>query len=239
MKTPSVSAAPARRVATPAIKQNRRKLVLLSCLVAVAILLYMTLGVRFDNQRYMLYALQTRGIKVIVMILVSVCIGAASMVFQTAIHNTIVTPCLLGMNSLYSLIHTCIVFLFGSGSLIARNANLAFGLDLILMGVIATFIYGYMFKKTNYNVLYVLLIGTVLSSFFSNIQVTMTRVMDPNEYDTLLASLVASFSNIRTEIVVMAFVMMAMVLFFSAQRAAVAGRYHPRQRASHQPRRRL
>ncbi len=70
------------------------------------------------------------------------------------------------------------------------------------MGVTATLIYSYFFKKTKHNVLYVLLIGTVLTSLFSSIQTTLTRVMDPNEYDNLLNTLVASFSNINTEIII-------------------------------------
>ena len=43
---------------------------------------------------------------------------------------------------------------------------MAFAVDIVLMGVIATFIYYSIFKKTGGNVLYVLLIGTVLSTFF-------------------------------------------------------------------------
>ena len=62
--------------------------------------------------------------------------------------------------------------------------------------------------------LYVLLIGTVLTSFFSSMQSTMTRVMDPNEYDSLLATLVASFSNINSEIIVFSVVLLAGILFF-------------------------
>ena len=57
------------------------------------------------------------------------------------------------------------------------------------------------------------LIGTVLSSFFSSIQTTLTRVMDPNEYDNLLATLVASFSNINSEIIVFSIVILALVIF--------------------------
>ena len=58
-----------------------------------------------------------------------------------------------------------------------------------------------------------LLIGTVLSSFFSSVQSTLTRVMDPNEYDTLLSSLVASFSNINSEVIVFSVVVLALVAF--------------------------
>ena len=81
------------------------------------------------------------------------------------------------------------------------------------MGVVATVVYSYLFKKTRHNVLYVLLIGTVLSSFFSSIQTTLTRVMDPNEYDSLLSTLVASFSNINSEIILFSVVVLAVVIF--------------------------
>ena len=81
------------------------------------------------------------------------------------------------------------------------------------MGITATFIYSYLFKKTNHNVLYVLLIGTVLTSFFSSIQETLTRVMDPNEYDTLLSTLVASFNNINTEVIAFSVIILAVLIF--------------------------
>ena len=129
-------------------------------------------------------------------------IGAATIIFQSVINNTIVTPCLLGMNALYTLIHTSVVFVLGSGSILFTNDNLSFLVDLVLMGIIATVVYSWLFKMTGHNVLYVLLVGTVLTSFFSSIQSTLTRVMDPNEYDTLLTSLVASFSNVNSEIMI-------------------------------------
>ena len=116
------------------------------------------------------------------------------------------------MNSLYTLIHTAVVFVAGSGSILAVNANAAFAVDLVLMGLSATVIYGYLFRKTNYNVLYVLLIGTVLTSFFGSIQSTLTRIMDPNEYDSLLTTLVASFSNVNAEIIVFSLVVLALLI---------------------------
>lgn len=182
-------------------------------LVALAGAAYMLVGVNFENQKLFAYAMKIRTPKLIVMLITAFAIGGASIVFQSIINNTIVTPCLLGMNSLYTLIHTAIVFFVGSGSLLARNANAAFAADLLLMGVVATVVYSYLFKKTRHNVLYVLLIGTVLSSFFSSIQTTLTRVMDPNEYDSLLSTLVASFSNINSEIILFSVVVLAAVIF--------------------------
>lgn len=194
-------------------RSNRRKLLVLCALVLLAAVAYMTLDVKFGNDRLTAFALKLRAPKLAAMAVSAFAIGAASLVFQSIINNTIVTPCLLGMNSLYTLIHTAVVFVAGTGSWLALNANASFAVDLVIMGVTATFIYGYLFRLTNYNVLYVLLIGTVLSSFFSSIQSTLTRVMDPNEYDTLLSSLVASFSNINTEVIIFSIVVLAVVAF--------------------------
>ena len=198
---------------TAARRSNMRKLAALSALVFVAAVLYMVVDVNFANEKLMRYSMRIRAPKLFVMLITAFAIGGASIVFQSIINNTIVTPCLLGMNSLYTLIHTSVVFFLGSGSLFASNANVSFAVDLVLMGIVATVIYSYLFKKTKHNVLYVLLIGTVLTSFFSSMQSTMTRVMDPNEYDSLLATLVASFSNINTEIIVFSLVVLAAVIF--------------------------
>lgn len=192
---------------------NKTKLVIMAVLVLLCAAAYLFVSVKFDNPKLFRYAMKIRIPKLIVMLITAFAIGGASIVFQSIINNTIVTPCLLGMNSLYTLIHTVVYFFAGSASILAVNANAAFVVDVVLMGIIATFIYSYLFKKTKHNVLYVLLIGTVLSSFFSSIQTTLTRIMDPNEYDTLLATLVASFSNINSEIILLSVLLLAVLIF--------------------------
>ena len=195
-------------------RSNLTKIIILSVLALAAATAYMLTDVNFANEKLFLYAMKIRTPKLIVMILTAFAIGGASIVFQSVINNRIVTPCLLGMNSLYTLIHTAVVFFAGSSSILAANANLSFAADLIIMGVTATLIYSYFFKKTKLNVLYVLLIGTVLTSLFSSIQTTLTRVMDPNEYDNLLNTLVASFSNINTEIIIFSVIVLGVVIAF-------------------------
>lgn len=189
---------------------NKKKLLFLGLIAILAGVLYLSL---FMNMRYFNYFMSLRVPKLIVMLIVAFAIGGASIVFQSIINNTIVTPCLLGMNSLYTLIHTAMVFFLGSGSIIVMNSNLSFIVDLVLMGFIATFIYSYLFKKTKHNVLYVLLTGTIMTTFFSSIQSTLTRIMDPNEYDSLLSSLVASFNNINTSIILISVLLMGIVIY--------------------------
>lgn len=196
-----------------AVRANRRRLMLLAVLALLCAAGYLLVNTDPGNARLFAYSMKIRAPKLAAMALTAMSIGGASIVFQTIINNTIVTPCLLGMNSLYTLIHTAVVFFLGSSSIVASNANLAFGVDVILMGITATLLYGWIFRKTKHNVLYVLLVGTVLTSFFGSIQTTLTRVMDPNEYDALLSGLVASFSNINSEILLFSALLLAGVAF--------------------------
>ncbi|WP_302255236.1 iron chelate uptake ABC transporter family permease subunit, partial [Sutterella wadsworthensis] len=150
----------------------------------------------------------------IVLLTAGTAISAAAIIFQTIIRNNIVTPCLLGMNSLYLLIHTGVVFFLGSGSEFATNPVYAFAVDIIVMGTAASFIYYSIFQKTGGNVLYVLLIGTVLTTFFSSMQNSLTRIMDPNEYDALLNSLVASFTNVNAACIIPGIVLLALLAWW-------------------------
>lgn len=182
--------------------------------IALAVLTLLTLGFAlayqfsFVNPKFFDYAMGIRAPKLAAMMTAAFAIASASLVFQTIIRNTIVTPCLLGMNSLYVLIHTAVVFFLGSGSDFAADPVLSFAVDLGVMSVAACLIYGLLFEKTGGNVLYILLIGTVLSTFFSSAQSSLTRIMDPNEYDVLLNSLTANFSNVNAAVLIPAVLML-------------------------------
>ncbi len=173
----------------------------------------MLVNVNFSNPKLLAYAMKIRTPKLIVMLITAFAIGGASIVFQSIINNTIVTPLPAGDEfPLYPhpysggvLSWICqrgglqrqSVLCSGCGAHgYRRHSNLQ--LDL---------------QKTKHNVLYVLLVGTVLTSFFGSIQTTLTRVMDPNEYDSLLNTLVASFSNINSEIIVFSLILLASVIF--------------------------
>ena len=198
----------------PARKANVRKLIILTLIVISACAAFLLINAYPEKPKLFRYILSLRIPALAVMMIAAFSIGCASLVFQSIIHNRIVTPCLLGMNAMYTLVHTAVVFVVGSGSVLATNANLSFALDLLVMAVSATFVYSYMFQKTGSNVLYVLLIGTVLSSFFGSIQSTMIRVMDPNEYDALLTTLVADFNNVNAEIIVFSLLILTALAVF-------------------------
>ena len=191
-----------------------KKIIILTALVMGVCTAYLFINSHPENPKLFRYILSLRIPTLVVMMIAAFSIGSASLIFQSIINNRIVTPCLLGMNAMYTLVHTAVVFMVGSGSIFATNSNLSFAVDLIVMSVVATFVYSFMFEKTGNNVLYVLLIGTVLSSFFGSIQSTMIRVMDPNEYDALLTTLVADFNNVNVEVIYFSLILLIAITIF-------------------------
>ncbi len=204
-------------ITNPATKPSKKRKPFTSAqkmaiLITICVVFALTYQFVFVDMAFFDYAMHIRTPKLITMVIAAFCIGTASIVFQSVIRNRIVTPCLLGMNSLYILIHTSIVFVLGSSNILAANKYVSFLTDIALMGLLGTIIYGALFKKTKYNILYVLLAGTVLATFFTSISNTMTRVMDPNEYDKLLTELVAGFDHVNAELIYMSLGLIAITV---------------------------
>ena len=195
-------------------RRNRTVYLILIISVLASVVGYLLFNSYLSKPKLFQYILGLRLPTLVCMVIAAVAIGAATLIFQSIVNNQIVTPALLGMNSIYTFLHTAVVFVVGTGSPLYLNPNLSFCVDLITMGIVATLVYWYLFKKTGHNILYIMLIGTVLSSFFGSIQSSMIRIMEPDEYDTLLTTLVADFNNVNGEIITIAIVCLLLIGIF-------------------------
>lgn len=191
-------------------RKNRRFLYLLVLLGLTALFtfLFMTVFVDPANRDY---AMKIRTPKVLVILTASFAIGSASIGFQSVINNRIVTPCLLGINAIYIFVHTFIIFIFGSTSAVASSKELSFGVDLVIMGFVSIVIYHILFKKAKGNVLYILLIGTVMATLFTSLTSSVQRIMDPNEFLSLQQDLIASFNKVNAPIITFSIVLLALI----------------------------
>lgn len=167
---PSAGVSASTTVLLAAARRRRIVMMLLAVCAVTACLLYQF---AFVNPRFFDYAMSLRLPRLAGIVTAAVAVAGASLVFQTVIRNNIVTPCLLGMNSLYVLIHTVVAFVFGATSAVATDPVAQFAVDLALMGVMGLLIYGVLFEKTGGNVLYILLIGTVLTASFTNVSASL------------------------------------------------------------------
>ena len=72
------------------------------------------------------YALSQRIPKLLAIILTGVCVSVSTTIFQTITGNNILTPNVMGLDSLYVLIQTVIVFVLGSSSVFIVNKKYNF-----------------------------------------------------------------------------------------------------------------
>ena len=137
------------------------------------------------------------------------------MIFQTVVNNRILTPSILGLDSLYLLIQTTIIFLFGSSTLLSMNSIALFVLCTGLMMAFSLVLYHFLFKKENQNIFFLLLVGIIFGTFFGSLTTFMEVLIDPNEFQIAQDIGFASFNRINTQILWVALVILVVTIVFS------------------------
>ncbi|MGL5651144.1 MAG: iron chelate uptake ABC transporter family permease subunit, partial [Paraclostridium sp.] len=194
------------------IKVNlKNKLYILGALIVIFSTLFLAVGVNFDHIDY---AMSQRIPKLIAIVITGGCIAFSSIIFQTITNNNILTPSVLGLDSLYVLIQTVIVFLLGVESSFITNKSSNFLLSSSLMILASFILYKKLFERSNNNVFFLLLVGMIFGTLFKSMSTFMQVVIDPNEYAALQNSLYASFSNVNTEILMMSVIMIIAIIPF-------------------------
>lgn len=161
------------------------------------------------------YALPRRAVKVIAMVLTGFTIAYSTVVFQTITHNRILTPSIMGLDSLYLLLQTVIIFFLGSSHMIVVNKQVNFLLSVIVMIMFALFLYRFLFKKGSQPIYFLLLVGIIVGTFFSSISTFLQVLIDPNEFQIVQDRMFASFNNINSDLVWMAIVIVMLVLIYA------------------------
>ena len=183
------------------MRKNKKRIIFLALLSLGLALAFVLIGLTRDNYSYLL---SLRLPKVLAIVITAIATAFATSIFQTIANNPILTPSRLGLDSLYLLIQTLVVFYFGSSSIFVINKNVNFFTALILMIVMASLIYGYILKRNKDNLMKLLLVGMVLSSLFSSISSFLQMVIDPNEFLIIQDKMFASFNNVNTKILALA-----------------------------------
>ncbi|MBP1990398.1 iron chelate uptake ABC transporter family permease subunit [Paenibacillus eucommiae] len=163
------------------------------------------------------YILPRRGKKILAIVLTGAAIAFSTLVFQTITNNKILTPSIMGLDSLYLLIQTFVVFVFGSTTLAMMNKQTHFLLSVGLMVVFAGLLYRILFRREGRNIYFLLLIGIIFGTFFSSISSFLQMLIDPNEFLIVQDKMFASFNNVNTDILLIAMILMLLVGVYFAK----------------------
>ena len=92
-------------------------------IAAIILLILMTLFLTLNVNGYWDFALPLRGKKLLALMVVGYAIGVSTLLFQTLTHNPILTPSLLGFDSLYVLLQSLLVFFLGAISFTSLRSD--------------------------------------------------------------------------------------------------------------------
>ncbi|WP_122055660.1 iron chelate uptake ABC transporter family permease subunit [Vibrio sp. Evd11] len=166
-------------------------------------------GLTWDNYEFFL---SLRLPKLLSIVLAAVAISASSLVFQTITNNRILTPSILGFDSLYMLVQTALLFVFGGTSFWVIDAIANFSLSVTVMILFSFALFHFYFKSKRNNVFTLLLIGIVCGSVFSSLANFLAMLIDPNEFAVLQNVMFASFNNVKGELVYLSLIPLGLSL---------------------------
>nr|WP_068329350.1 iron chelate uptake ABC transporter family permease subunit [Janibacter terrae] len=183
----------------PTVRARRRYRVVLAVLVVLA------LGSAFghlawDNpmpvgSRGFWLVAELRASSLVAMAVVAVCQAIATVSFQTVTNNRIITPSIMGFESLYVAVQTAAVYVLGVAGLGMMTGLPQFVLQVAVMVGLSLALYGWLLSGRYGNVQIMLLIGIVIGGGLASVSSFMRRMLTPSEFDVLTARMFGSVAN--------------------------------------------
>lgn len=178
---------------------------LLSILLLLGIALFLFLGLNPNSYEY---ALSRRIPKILAITLTGGAIAYASLIFQTVTENRILTPSVLGLDSVFVFIQTVSIFFIGSEAIAKVDVRISFLFSVGIMVLFSVGILGGILRKVGGNIYLLLLVGIITGTLFRSASSFLQVIIDPNEFLTLQGRLFASFNNINTDVLVISAVLL-------------------------------
>ncbi|AVQ40549.1 iron ABC transporter permease [Clostridium botulinum] len=189
----------------------RRRVVSLGVFSIALIILFIFTGISKGNYDYVL---PRRLLKVLAISLTAGSIAFSSMIFQTIANNRILTPSVLGLDSLYMFIQTFVVFILGANNKAVMNSNFNFLISISLMVVFSMILYRFLFKREDKNIFFLLLTGLIFGTLFQSLAAFMQTIIDPNAFLVIQDKMFASFNKVNTDVLLISIIGILLVLAY-------------------------
>ncbi len=166
---------------------------LLSCVA------FMTVGARGNWS----FVLTLRGGKLAGLALVGIAVAVSTVLFQTLTENRILTPAVMGFDSLYVALQTVLVFALGGQGATLIDPRLRFlGETALLVGA-ALLLFRWLFDgRRGFHL--VILSGLVFGILCRGVAGLLQRILDPNEFAVLQAFMFTRFNVLDTSLLPLA-----------------------------------
>lgn len=165
-------------------------------LLFISVILFMTLNVNGHWD----FTLPLRGKKLLALMVVGYAIGVSTLLFQTLTQNPILTPSLLGFDSLYILLQSLLVFFLGAISYTSINPVTKFGLEVVLMFGASLLLFRLLFSKSSQDLTRLILVGVIFGVLFRSLSALVARLINPDDFVVVQAASYAQFNTINPQL---------------------------------------
>lgn len=136
-----------------------------------------------------------RATSLVVIIVVAFCQSISTVAFHTVTNNRIITPSIMGFESLYRVVQTGAVFILGvAGATVVQGLWQFLG-QVLVMVAFSALLYGWLLTGRFGNLHIMLLVGIIIGGGLGAFATLMQRMLSPAEFDVLTARLIGSISN--------------------------------------------
>ncbi|HOI46360.1 MAG TPA: iron chelate uptake ABC transporter family permease subunit [Bacilli bacterium] len=171
-------------------------------IVIVLALLYVFLEM---NRNAFSYMFPRRLIRLFAIILVAFVVATSTASFQALTNHHILTPSMLGYDSIYLLMQTVLIFVLGSTHPLSSSSSLLFFVTLIIMVGLSTILFVPLLRYLRHDLFTFLLIGIVLATLFRSVTSFLQMIIDPNEFSIIQDRSFASFNNMNVSLIYIAY----------------------------------
>lgn len=142
-------------------RRAKTVLLVLAAFALISMAAFMTLGAKGSWS----FVLPFRGIKLLSLLLVAYAIAVSTILFQTVTNNRILTPSVMGFDSLYVLMQTGLIFVFGSATVVMIDPQLKFLVETGLLVAFSALLYRWLFVGAERSLHLLVLVGIVFGVF--------------------------------------------------------------------------
>ena len=192
------------------------KLMVISFLTFTTIYLFVKNNI-FVND----YIFQNKIENILVILVVGVAVGLATVIFQSTMNTKLISPSIMGYDSIRAFIQVMIVLLFSSSSILISNVYLNFLINIIVVFVFSLLLMKVIKKQKKINILILVLIGTLFGEFLSSLTNFVQMVMDPNEFMFLQTVNLTSLNSANTKILLLSVILVVIVCVMTFKRTSI------------------
>lgn len=174
-------------------------------LLAILLLLSMALFLTINTKGQWAFILSFRGKKLLMLLVAACAIGVSTLLFQTLTNNPILTPSILGFDSLYILLQTSLVFSLGVIGYSQLNELFKFLFEMALMIAASIGLFNILLKDKSVNyqqdLAQMVLIGVVFGVLFKSMNQLLLRLLDPLQFAVIQTEFFADFTIVKTPMI--------------------------------------